>query len=166
MQVWSWQCWPVGGEDLDRRRPSDPAGAPRWHHGADPGHLTWTNEGSEPLRDLGWEDTTFVGPDLTGITCEYAGSPIDQTTVLPVGESVDCVGTLPSMDLGASHEDEFTVTGVGTVSGTPVAASDRWQAVTNGAASWTMSKTSDPASGTEVKPGSGHHLHAAGHQHW
>ena len=116
--------------------------------------MTWTNEGSEPLRDLGWEDTTFVGPDLTGITCEYAGSPIDQTTVLPVGESVDCVGTLPSMDLGASHEDEFTVTGVGTVSGTPVAASDRWQAVTNGAASWTMSKTSDPASGTEVKPGS------------
>ncbi|HNJ79191.1 MAG TPA: SdrD B-like domain-containing protein, partial [Marmoricola sp.] len=116
--------------------------------------ITWTNEGSEPLTGLAWDDNTLSGPDLTGIACEYAGVAVDGDTVLPAGESVDCVATLPSMGVNGVHEDEFTVTGVGTVSGTPVAASDRWQAVSDGAASWTMSKTADPVSGTQVKVGS------------
>ncbi len=117
--------------------------------------ISWTNTGTDALTNLVGTDVTTAGPDLVDLVCLYAGVPVTTETVLPPGETVNCTATLPSMRVAdIRHTDEFTVTGVGVITNVPVTDTDPWEAVPLGLPKWTMSKSSDPVSGTLISAGS------------
>ncbi|MFV0373526.1 SdrD B-like domain-containing protein [Microbacterium sp.] len=97
--------------------------------------FTITNTGQEALTDVVVSDSTTNGPAITGLTCDFStlGGPETGTEwagPFAIGDSFDCVGTLPAMGWSAEHSNTATVTGVGETSGVPVTDEDDWNAET------------------------------------
>jgi alpha-tubulin suppressor-like RCC1 family protein len=137
--------------------------------------MRFTNTGDEPLGGLRLVDTTATGRTMTSLACvnpndgtalRAADNPVRTSTlaefVLAVGQSVDCTGTLPSMNpadsYGPAHRNVIAVTGKGVETGQFVEAGDPFEAAI-GTPQWTMAKTATTAGGdplhdgTVVRPG-------------
>jgi hypothetical protein len=81
---------------------------------------TIKNPGTEPLGNLVFTDATDAGSNV-----KWSQTDLDKlkTLVIKPGESFAVHGTL-TLKAGESHKDTATVTGKGTISGTPVKDAD------------------------------------------
>jgi hypothetical protein len=122
--------------------------------------LTITNTGSEPLSNVKVTDATSAGPQLTGLSCDFAalGGPSTGTSwngPFAVGASFDCTGTIPAMAHGTQETDTATVDAQGQYDSTAVTSTSTWNGHTTAAPGTAGPSASPTASATTTSASSG-----------
>ncbi|XBH22055.1 SdrD B-like domain-containing protein [Jonesiaceae bacterium BS-20] len=94
-------------------------------------HFTVSNDGGEALKNVAVSDELVAGEGaISGLVCTFPDGTTGVTWDGPFapGGQFECVGTLPGLTLGDTHQDRASVTAQGLKSDIEVADQDDWNA--------------------------------------
>jgi hypothetical protein len=115
---------------------------------------TVTNNGDEPLTGVKVSDKLVTGGSVTGLSCVFGDKSIGTSWDGPFAPaaSFTCTASLAGVEAGAEHEDLGVVAAVGTLSKTPVGATNPYYAQRPAAVAV------DAPTGVDTGSASGHRL--------